>query len=69
MIVDLGVFESEKLNLEIFNIEGVLIYSELIKSAPNGFRKEINLANKKPGTYFIKIVLNNDSFIRKFIIE
>jgi hypothetical protein len=69
LIVDLGMLESKNLIIEIIDIKGTLIYKESIKSAPKDYKVQINLLDKKTGTYLVKIGIGNAIYFKKLIIE
>lgn len=69
LIIDLGIFESRSIIIKIFEINGTLIYKESIKSVLNNYKMQVNLSDKKPGTYIVKIKVDNTDYIQKFIKE
>jgi hypothetical protein len=69
LTIDLELFESKSLNIELIDIKGNIIYKESIKSPPQYYKRQLNISDKKAGTYFIRIMVNNSMYIKKFIIE
>ena len=69
LTIDLEMFESKNLTFEIIDPKGTLVYKESITSIPNNFKKNFNVSDKKPGTYIVKIVIDNALYIQKVIIE
>ncbi len=63
------MLESKNLIIEIIDIKGTLIYKESIKSAPKDYKVQINLLDKKTGTYLVKIGIGNAIYFKKLIIE
>jgi len=67
--IDLELFESNSLNIELMDTKGNIIYKESVKSPLQYYKRQLNISDKKAGTYFIKILVNNSMYIKKVIIE
>jgi hypothetical protein len=67
--IDLELSESKSLNIELIDTKGDIIYKESIKSPPQFYIRQLNISDKKAGTYFIKITVNNSIYIKKVMIE
>lgn len=53
----------------IYSNEGKIVYSENGKISNNDFKHNVNISNKPPGLYFIKLDFDNHSITKKIIIE
>lgn len=64
-----NIFGSKKLNLEIVNMSGQLVYSEVIDSKGGILNHAINVSTLPQGFYSVKL-FNNETFgIRKLILQ
>jgi len=67
-IVEYSGIMNENIKLEIFNIEGQILYKTIL-SKQNKKRKEIHLKNVSPGVYFLKISNKVVYKIEKIIVN
>ncbi|MCE3228937.1 MAG: hypothetical protein K0S32_3488 [Bacteroidetes bacterium] len=65
-----GIFTIKSENLleqiEIFNVNGSLVYSERLSNTTS---KEINISSLSAGIYFVKIASGEQSYIKKIVKE
>jgi SOS-response transcriptional repressor LexA len=61
--------QSDKLELSIYNLQGEMMYSEIIYHNHKKLKKELDLVKYSKGIYFVKI--KSDSFVRaeKLIVQ
>ncbi|NVN96130.1 MAG: T9SS type A sorting domain-containing protein [Bacteroidetes bacterium] len=62
-------FLSEKSELQLYSLQGKIIYSEYINNINNHLIKEINLTTFPKGIYFVKISNNQFVKVEKVIIQ
>ena len=60
---------TQNLKIELTNIEGQLMHTELLSTTQGTSIQTINTSNLSPGTYFIKIIGDNAIEIKKIIID
>lgn len=66
LVVELPDSENKNLTLEIYNIDGSVVYSEKIKSSPFLYKKKIKIPS---GQYILKVVGQQYNATQKLIIK
>lgn len=66
--IDLKSNSGEKINVDVFDISGRKVYSNVFESSLN-FSNEIHLESAETGIYFINVTDGNSREIRKMIIN
>lgn len=61
--------EKKNVTINIFDINGNLVYSETLKDFQGTYNKEIDLSREEQGTFFLQIIQGMYDIIKKIIIQ
>jgi len=68
LFVDLNSFDSQKVNISIYNILGKIVYEVKESVVNNNLVYEIVLSEQTQGIYFLKMLIDNQIIIKKILI-
>ena len=60
--------EKGKTTIKIFDINGVAVYSEVLRNFTGTYTKEIDLTKEIPGIYFLQILQNKKIITKEIVI-
>ena len=61
--------EIQTLSIRVLNIVGEVIYEESLEEFVGEYTKQISLSDYSNGIYLLEIIDNNQSIIRKIILD
>jgi hypothetical protein len=61
--------EKKKVTINIYDINGNVVYSETLKEFQGDYSKEIDISDQESGTFFLQIVQGLYDIIKKIIIQ
>lgn len=61
--------EKKKVTINIYDINGNVVYSETLKDFQGDYSKEIDISDQESGTFFLQIVQGLYDIIKKIIIQ
>ncbi|MCF8365965.1 MAG: T9SS type A sorting domain-containing protein, partial [Bacteroidales bacterium] len=61
--------EKKKITINIYDINGNVVYTETLKDFQGEYSKEIDISNQESGTFFLQIVQGLYDIIKKIIIQ
>jgi hypothetical protein len=57
----------EAINIQVVNAAGQMVHSEIITG--NSVKHQLDLSMVRQGVYFVKITGNNESVVKKVVIQ
>jgi len=61
--------EQKKVTINIYDINGNIVYSEILKDFQGEYNKDIDISQQKSGTFFLQIAQGLYDIIKKIIIQ
>jgi hypothetical protein len=68
-VIDINTLSNDRLNLEISNIEGKVVFSKSLNTNGNRILETINTSNLTSGMYLVKISNGSQSSTNKVIVR
>ena len=69
LLIEIRELNAKKLDLQIIDVKGAVVYRELYKNINTNTRKSLTLENLANGIYFLKIETDKDSLVQKIVKE
>ena len=66
-IVDFALLEGENINMFLIDMNGRVVYSDVITNEVGAFQKYLNISEFADGTYFLKINTDSESIVKRIV--
>ncbi len=60
---------NKEMEMSIYDMQGRMVYHETLSGIHDGYNKEINLSNQSRGVYYIKLMNEDEVFVKEIIIH
>ncbi|HET6991510.1 MAG TPA: T9SS type A sorting domain-containing protein, partial [Bacteroidia bacterium] len=68
-IVNVASSDIPQMKMEIVDLQGRVVYSEMLQGITSGYAKTINMTDVADGAYYVRFTSNNATATQKLIIQ
>ncbi|MCB9224467.1 MAG: T9SS type A sorting domain-containing protein, partial [Crocinitomicaceae bacterium] len=67
VVVDFTLLLGEDITLIVTDMDGRIVYSDMISNQVGGYQKQLNLSNLSDGMYFLRVDTENESITKRIV--